>query len=65
MISLKYNLVFEPWGQSMQSIACVSIIFLYVALPLFAYFKSMKEFKNLQNKELKQKLGAFYEGKAL
>ena len=65
MISIKYNFEFGTYGQSIQTIVCISIMFFYITIPLYAYYRSMKEFQNLKSKDLRQKFGAFYKGKAI
>ena len=63
MISFKENFEFSPWGQSLQTISCIATMAIYILLPAYVYFKSMKEFKVLKSKEMKQSIGAFYEDK--
>ena len=41
MISFRYSFEFESWGQTLQTTTCMTIMFIYVALPLYIYFKSM------------------------
>ena len=65
MISIKYNFEFGTYGQSIQTIVCISIMFFYITIPLYAYYRSMKEFQNLKSKDLKHKFGAFYKGRAI
>ena len=36
-----------------------------MAIPLYAYYSSIREFESLDNKEMKQRFGAFYQGKAI
>ena len=40
-------------------------MFFYITIPLYAYYRSMKEFQNLKSKDLKHKFGAFYKGRAI
>ena len=62
MISIKYNFKFESWGQTIQTIFTLAITTIYLAVPLYAYYKSMTGFEKLTDKEMKQQFGAFYEG---
>ena len=62
MISIKYNFEFVSWGQTVQTIFTISTMTLYLAVSLYAYCKSMKEFESLAEKRMKQQIGAFYEG---
>ena len=62
MISIKYNFEFESRGQTVQTIFAVSTMTTYLAVSLYAYYRSMKDFKSLSDREMKQQIGAFYEG---
>ena len=65
MVALKTNFNFDSWGQSIQTSACIFIASIYVALTLFAYFKSMVKFDDLAKKEMLESVGAFYQGRNL
>ena len=62
MISIKYNFEFESRGQTVQTIFTVSTMTTYLAVSLYAYYRSMKDFESLSDREMKQQIGAFYEG---
>jgi len=64
-ISLKFNLSFSSSGQSTQTIACLIITFIYIAVPTFALRAVIKDFNKIGTKAMKEKFGALYEGRAV
>ena len=65
MISLMHNLEFVSLGQTIQTIACISIVVIYSSIPLYAFYETMRQFKDLKHRTMKQRFGAFYEGRVL
>ena len=52
VIAFEYNFEFTTWGQTFQTVTSLCVMAIYVLLPLYVYFKSMKEFKALKSKQM-------------
>ena len=61
MITIKYNFEFAPWGQTVQTVSTITTISIYTALPLLAFYKTMRHFKDLKSRGMKQAFGTLYQ----
>lgn len=64
-ISLKYSIIFDTIGETVQSSFCLFCLSIYVLLPLYALIKALKDFKALGTSEMLHSYGAFYAGISL
>lgn len=65
LIQINSSIKIESWGQKVHYYLCISILAVYIMMPLVFFAKVLCNFKDNHKKEMKATYGALYRGKAI